>query len=197
MPIFLKQVKRELARDAESVGTNPDGSLRARVPTVISRRLGDYTRLRILRLDRSVHINLRAVDFTSLVASETTPGRRYRVAIRWHNIFMAGKTGTPATNAVQVVAGKHTGKTAYYKTPTISMNPVRVVCSCNDFRHRFSHELDAHDALIGEPLPYTRVTPPWEQGGRPYANATEKVGICKHVYSLIIHLKQRGLITER
>lgn len=197
MPIFLKKIKRDLAANANLVGVNAQGELNHTPPTAISRDMGNYTRLRIVNLDRTVHISSRSVDFVSLVQSESQPGRRYRAEISFVNIVMSGQQKPELTNQTPVTAGKHVGRTAYWKTPAIAANPVKLRCSCMDFRHRFSHELDAHDALIGQPIPYDRETPPWEQGGMPYANSLGKVGICKHLYSLIIHLKARGLITER
>lgn len=197
MAIFLKRIKRDLANHANLTGVNRNGDPNYTPPTAISRDLRNYSRLRVVGLDRTVHISSRSVDFVSLVESESTPGRRYRAEITFVDILMSGTQTAEITNPTVITAGRHVGRTAYWKTPAIAFNPVKLRCSCMDFRHRFSHELDAHDALIGEPLPYTRVTAPWEEGGRPYANSLGKVGICKHLYSLIVHLKARGLVKER
>ena len=200
MAIFLKKIKRDLARHASLVGTDAAGNYLYEPPTVISRELRNYARLRVPALDRTVSISARTVNFKALVTSEKSATRKYVVEIQFTQIVMAGREAPELTNQTPVLAGKHVGRIAFWKTPVIAANPVKLYCSCPDFRHRFSYELDAHDALIGKTMPYTRETLPWQadgSGGYPYANALGKVGICKHVYSLIIHLKARKLITER
>lgn len=199
MPILLKRIKHELSKDKEKVGVKSDGELKHKPPSIVSRELRDYSKLKILKLDRAVHIekNLRAIDFTGIVPSESVSGRKYRITIRFHDIVMSSKQTDVVKVPVKIEAGVNTGKVIFYKVPTISANAVKLRCTCDDFRHRFEHELDKEDGLIGEPRKYKRETPPWEKGGRPYANSTGKVGMCKHVYSMILYLKSKGLLVER
>ena len=46
MPVFLKDVKKQLQADADKVGLGPDGQYKSVPPNTISRKLKDYTKLK-------------------------------------------------------------------------------------------------------------------------------------------------------
>lgn len=192
MPILLKFIKKELSKDADKKGVGPDGDYKHKPPRIVSRKLTDYTKLKILKLDRALRVGLKAIDFSGVVPSENTPGKKYRVTVRFTKVVYSNSQ----TEAIKNAAKMDDNKVVYYKTPTIGSNPVMLKCSCDDFRHRFEHQLADVDALIGAPRKYKRKTPLWPIG-YPYANSTDKVGMCKHVYSMVIYLKAKKLITER
>lgn len=191
MPLFLKDIKKILAQDKDKVGRDADGDYKFKPPRIISRRLIDYAKLKVTALEKSLRVGVKIIDFSGIVPSETTVGKKYRVTVRFNDIMFSDKK-----NKVFTQEGKVGEDTVFYKMPTVNGNPVMLKCSCDDFRHRFEHQLADNDALIGAPRKYRRKTPLYPVG-YPYANSTDKVGICKHVYSMVDFLKRQGHIKER
>ena len=87
------------------------------------------------------------------------------------------------------------GEEFYYRKPEVDVNPVRIKCTCFDFRFRFE-EPDYKAGLLygGTYHRYVRKTPSPEKGGRPYANPEKMVGFCKHVYACIVRSITEGWV---
>lgn len=199
MPVFLKDVKRELQSDLGRVGKNPDGSFKFIPPSIVGRRLRDYSQLRVSKITKSASPSRDMLTFTALVSSENTKGIKYKVTIEFHNLKFKDLKSAQFSEEVKTGRGRG-AKKMYHRVPTVQRNPVKLKCQCKDFQHRFEFPLDKVDGLIGAPTPYTRKTDPWNRrgtGGRPSVNSTEKVGICKHINSVLEVLKDQGMIKER
>ncbi len=199
MAVFLKDVKRELQSDLGSVGKNPDGTYKFIPPSIVGRRLRDYTQLRVSKITSNASIVQKMLSFSGLVTSEQKGSIRYKVTIQFHEMIFKELKSKQFSQEVTTGRGKNK-KTMFHRIPSIQRNPVMLKCQCKDFQHRFEFPLWFADGLIGAPTPYTRKTDPWNRqgtGGRPSVNSTEKVGICKHVNSLLEVLRSEGLIKER
>lgn len=198
MAVFLKDVKRELQSDIGKVGKNPDGSYKFIPPSIVGRKLKDYTQLRVSKITSGVTLSNNTIFFSGLVSSETR-GIRYKVTIQFQD--MKFKDIPSKTFDQKVVSGSGKNKiTKYHKIPSIQNNPVAVRCQCKDFQHRFSWPLSKLKGLIGAPISYTRKTDPWNKkgtGGHPSVNSTKKLGICKHINSVLNVLNSEGMIKER
>jgi hypothetical protein len=189
MPVFLKKLKRDLQS-----GKNLKGNYTP--PNYISRDVKDYTKLRIEDFDQVARPGIKALDFQGIVTSEHTSPQsepNYKVTIQFHDIVF---NDTPQSRVdIKIPIDDKNSIFKYIRKPSIDKNPVMLRCQCQDFRHRFEHEIAAEDGLIGRPRKYTRKTPPWPVG-YPYANASDKLGYCKHIHSLLFYLKGKGFITE-
>lgn len=190
MPLYLKDIKRELQKDKYLKGRKKDGSYKFEPPSIVSRQLKDYTNLKITKFDQVIRQGIKSIDFSGMVNSETTSGLKYRVTVRFLNILF-NKQESPETT---VRAKDQEDEVIFYGTPDIKNNSVMLRCQCNDFRHRFEHELADASALIGAPRKYKRLTPIWPIG-RPYANSTHKIGVCKHIHSMLFYLKSKKIIS--
>lgn len=189
MPVLLRNIKKELQSDRYKKGRKDDGSYKHRPPNLVSRQLKDYSILPITKLDTILRRGIKAVDYSGMVKSETTAGMKYRVTVRFLNIPFADA----ASETTDISGEDSNGNVIYYGVPNTKESPLMLKCSCQDFRHRFEHELNDVDALIGAPRKYKRKTPLWPLGA-PYANSTHKLGICKHIHSMLLHLKGKKLI---
>ena len=191
MPVFLKELKRELQSDRSKVGKDASGNYKQTPPNVIGRLVRKYPVLNVSKQTSRAVPRLDWLTFTGLVASETT-GIKYKVSIQFQDM----KFKNIQTKQFSIETTTNDNKKAFHRPPTASKNQVRIKCSCQDFQHRFETQLKIFDGLIGSPRPYTRKTKPWPEG-RPLANATDKIGFCKHVSSLLAHLNSKGLVKER
>ena len=196
MPVYLKQIKKELESGKANVGKDSKGDYKFTPPNFVSRKLSEYTNLNVTRVITDARPGLSAVSYSGLVASESTKGVKYKVTIQFHEMSFRG---TPSAN---LYTNKHEymsdgkKKVTYFRNPSVQNNPVMLKCQCPDFQHRFETELYEADALIGAPRKYRRKTPPWPVGN-PYANTTEKLGICKHINSMLTYLREREILKER
>jgi hypothetical protein len=189
MPVMLKDIKKELQSDRYKKGKNKDGSYKYTPPSLVSRKLSDYTNLKVSKFDQVVRQGVKAIDYSGMVNSEETVGLKYRVTVRFLSLLFSGEM-SPKTD---IMTSDQNGDIIYHALPDVKLNPMMLKCSCPDFRHRFEHELADVDALIGAPRKYKRKTPLWPIG-RPYANSTHKVGICKHIHSMLMYLKGKKLL---
>jgi hypothetical protein len=190
MPVFLKDIKKELEKDKNKVGKKPNGDLKHKPPTIISRKLADYPVLDIQKL--TVHANPKqeTLKFKGVIQSETS-STWYKVTLEFHDVSFREEENSRHTDKIMVEDDKY-----FYSPPSASRNPVRMRCQCEDWRHRFEHPMKEVDALVGARRSYTRKTPPWPQG-YPYANSTEKLGMCKHLYTFLYVLYAQKFLKER
>lgn len=196
MPVFLKELKKELQSDRSKVGKDANGDFKFTPPSIIGRLVSRYPKLRVSKLTKKGVQNLKWLTYTGLVSSENT-GIRYRVSIQFNDMeFRDVPTKLFKDGVLIKKRGIARKQPMFHKVPTAVKNQVRIQCSCLDFAHRFSNQLAIFDALVGQPNNYTRKTPAWPVG-RPMVNSTDKIGYCKHVSSLLNHLNDKGLIKER
>lgn len=147
-----------------------------------------YPRLRIRRgtLESTAWFGVRSLMFKSIIEGETD---NYLTYVQFFDVNYqdrADKKHTEIAKSGRVVQ--------YYKRPDIRENKVHIKCSCEDFRFRWEYPLHKNGGLIGRYRNYTRLTPPPSQGGAPYANEDERLGFCKHVWSLLLALRESGRI---
>lgn len=193
MPIFLKNIKRSLERDLGKVGFNKQGDYKYTPPNIVARKLNNYPDLPVTQPDGTPNFKKGAMTYTGLVQSQSS-AEKYKCFLKMFGVPYFDKASDSASTEETMVVGGKVKK--LYRGPISILNtPVAVRCSCKDFQHRFSHELAAEDALVGQPIKYVRKTPAWPVG-RPYANSTSKVGICKHLWAFINELNRLGMIEE-
>lgn len=207
MPILLKDVKRDLESDLSSVGRNSDGSYKHTPPNIIGRKLKNYTLLKVSKVNKVTRPETETISFSALVKSESSPSN-YLVNIKFFDMkFKELKT---TQFKFRAIAKRLDNAVVYHRLPNVSRNPVTMRCRCEDFRHRFEHQLDAKGGLLGGKRSYTRETEVWsaanlqrwedgklEKKPRPFANSTDKLGICKHINSVLNHLRDTDEIKER
>lgn len=184
MPVFLKKVKRDLQTGKNLKGNHVP-------PNYVQRDVKDYPRLKVEGLTQTPRPGIKIMDFSAIVPSQTVAGKAYKVIVQFHDISFTDQPVSRRDGKLKL----DSGAIKYFNKPSIDKNPVKLKCQCDDYRHRFEHELHAENGLIGAPRKYTRKTPPWPNG-YPYANATDKMGYCKHIHSLLFHLKGKAIITE-
>lgn len=98
----------------------------------------------------------------------------------------------PSNNTWATIEYK--GEKFFFEKPRIDKNPIRVKCSCDDFRFRFEKECWETGILYGGTYRrYHRITPPPPEG-RPYANPLKVPGMCKHIYNSIVRSQTEGWI---
>jgi hypothetical protein len=89
---------------------------------------------------------------------------------------------------------EYKGETYYFEKPSIDKNPIRVRCSCPDFRFTWEKQCwDAHILYGGTYTRYQRKTPE-PPIGREHRNSANVPGLCKHVYSAITRSITEGWI---
>ena len=166
MPVYLKDVKRELRK--------------------FGRQAGKYPTYRVSKLTPFGSEITKSVSYKVVVHGETN---NYQVNVQFFKVFYSGDK---KPNYLPVNAE---GEKVYYRVPTTRSNPVHLKCSCPDFRFRFEKELFDAGGLVGNWRRYTRKTPP-PPAGYPYANPEHYLGFCKHIWSALDHLKSKGLVKE-
>jgi len=195
MPVLLKDIKKELEKDRSKVGLNSRGEYKFTPPNIVSRKLADYTDLKISKFNTNPKIKLNAIDYVGAVSSETL-NRKYKVTVRFVDMYFSKELPLDKSYTIEdEIMSNGIKVKIFYPIIRASTQRAMFKCACQDFRHRFETELSDIDSLIGRPREYTRETPPWPIG-RPYANVTHKVGICKHVNSMINHLKSKKFLRE-
>lgn len=191
MPVYLKELKDELQSDRDKVGKNPDGSYKFTPPSIVGRKIKDYANLKVSKLTSKAVPRLKWVTYTGLVTSQTT-AVKYKVSVQFNDMQFKDVE----SKQFSLSSPTRTSDKLYHRKPTAQKNQVRIKCSCQDFRHRFETQLAIFNALIGGPRSYTRVTRPWPIG-YPSVNSTDKIGFCKHVSSILNHLKAKNIVKER
>lgn len=197
MPVLLKDIKRDLEKDIGKTGRKADGSYKFVPPSIVGRRLRDYTKLRTTKIEKIVKPNkdnTGKVTFTGLVASESS-SIKYKVWAEFSKLEFKSIESKTFSNKITTRRG---GKriSLFYKTPSAKKNPVKLRCQCQDFRHRFENPLAKAGGLVGGARKYTRKTDPWPVG-RPEVNSTSKLGICKHINSFLLALNDKDMVKER
>lgn len=144
-----------------------------------------YPNLQVKKVESRARTDLKTLIYRSKISGETN---NYIAYIQFYRIQFS-ETKSKEFN----VPGKDegTGGLIYYKKPSTDKNPVSLNCSCPDFQHRWAYSLHDHNALVGDPIPYKRVTKT-----RPEVNPKHLMGFCKHIHSMVMTLKDSGTITE-
>ena len=89
---------------------------------------------------------------------------------------------------------EYKGEKYYFEKPSLDKSPIRIRCSCDDFRYRFEKECYEAGILYGGTWKrYHRITPPPPEG-RPYANPLKIPGMCKHIYACITRSVTEGWV---
>lgn len=168
MPLYLKDVKRELRQFRKGAPTK-------------------YPIYRVTSLTTVGSEVTKSVSHKAVVSGETN---NYQLNVQFFKVFYSDTKKDDNYLPVQA-----DGERAFFRVPTVRNNPVHIKCSCPDFRFRFEKQLYDAGGLVGNWRRYTRLTPP-PPVGYPYANPDNYLGFCKHVWSLLDHLKAKGLIKE-
>lgn len=192
MPVNLKQIKRELQSDIPKVGKDASGEYKYTPPNIVGRRVNKYPKIQITKLKFKAVEKPEKVTITALGASESDKGTKYKVYLEFYKVKFSPIESAQFSNAIEIAKNAY----VYHRNFTYGGNPIRCRCQCMDFRHRFQKPLKDADGLYGGFIGYTRKTPAWPQG-RPYANSTSKLGICKHINSLLRKLESEGVLKNR
>lgn len=195
MPVLLKEIKRQLQSDTGKVGKNKDGEYKFTPPNIVGRKINKYPKLKVTKLESKPRPGLNVLSYTGLVSSENQVGTKYKVSIDFHDVEYKKLETAQFKNEVTIKSGGKS-ENLYHRTMSVAKNPVKLKCQCSDFRHRFETPLARKGGLIGGPRKYTRKTDPWPVG-RPFANSTKKLGICKHIASVLEAIKNDGMLKER
>lgn len=192
MPVLLKKAKDELAK--------------------FPRKMTDYTKLGLAGpLDIKYQMGIKAVTYAGNVKSEEDPTDMYRTTIQFFNVIykdedFQGAIKVEVEKGMTLPDGIKDGKFLFMQVPTVRGNGVRMKCACPDFRFNFEKQLYDKNALIGNWRKYKRKTPPNVRPVKPrnpnpvgadFKNPHNYLGMCKHLYSLLVHLKNEGLVKER
>jgi len=165
----------------------------------------DYPRnLKVKELELTAMLGVKTLTFKGVVKSEFPQERAkqkidvrgkmvkaplsYMVHIQFHNVDFQEEKDAEHEEAVKVGS-----KTVYFRRPRVGVNPLKLKCTCQDFRFNWEKELFDNKALIGSWRKYKRKTPPPPEGF-PYANPFEYMGFCKHINSFLFHLRREELI---
>lgn len=81
------------------------------------------------------------------------------------------------------------GENYYYLPPDLNNNPIKIKCSCPDFRYTFSYQDEKAKSMVGQTPIYHRKTTT-----RPPRNPDDVTGVCKHLWSFITALKHSGYV---
>jgi hypothetical protein len=194
MPVLLKQIKKELQTDVPKVGKTPDGEYKYTPPNIVGRRVNSYPKLRITKFTTNPDVKNEKIRFIGLAKSETTSSK-YKVTVEFHEVkFRDIETGQFRNEVIVRDGRKKVSK--WHRNLTYGGTPVTLRCQCKDFRHRFQKPLSDAGGLYGGFIGYTRKTDPWPVG-RPFANSTNKLGICKHINSMLTVLENKGILKNR
>ena len=194
MPVSLKQIKKELQSDVSKVGKDRNGDYKHTPPNIVGRRVAKYPKLKVTKLNMEPNEQVGKVKVTGLSASESS-STKYKVYIEFYDVQFSDIETKQFNNKIMTKRGNKK-QAIWHRNFTYGKNPVRVRCQCMDFRHRFQKPLKDADGLYGGFIGYTRKTPAWPQG-QPFANSTNKLGICKHINSLLWALDRQGVLKNR
>jgi hypothetical protein len=194
MPVSLKRIKKELQADIPKVGKGADGDYKFTPPNIVGRKVKNYTQLKISKVVKEANEKVGKIKVTCLSASEST-STKYKVYCEFYEAKFSAIETKLFKHPIEV---RKDGKkvTIYHKDLKYGTNPVRLRCQCMDFRHRFQKPLKDADGLFGGFIGYTRKTPAWPEGN-PLANSTNKLGICKHISSLLRRIEDEGILKNR
>jgi len=114
---------------------------------------------------------------------ESSPKSRYNVNILFQDVEFAD------TETQGYLKLTYRGEDFWIKPIQPTQNPIKVRCTCKDFRYTFAYYNSKQGALFGrEPKAYQRKTK------RQSRNPNKVVGACKHIlYSLKV-LKQSNIV---
>lgn len=216
MAVFLKKVKRELEKGKRKKDTHEP-------PSYVWRKTSDYPNLAVNKFDWRFIKGTNQAEYKGVVKSENVWGNTpasYKVTVRFNDVKFQKKAPNSSRAKEIMKTLVLSGEKVWFYPPTFDKNPVQLKCSCQDFRHRFETQLAQFGGIIGAPRKYKRLTPVWtnDGGGRPYANHADptdgsaklriqgssgggetissKLGYCKHVHSMFVHLKKEGHVAE-
>lgn len=189
MAITLNDIKKDLQSDMNKVGRDGNGEFKFLPPSIVGRKLIKYPKLTVGGFEKRI-LPGNILNFTGLVSSETEDGIKYKVQISFPEIEFQTE---PSAQVNQEI--KHGERIKFHRAPSTHRSVVKLKCQCMDFRHRFEHPLHAAGGLIGAPRSYTRKTRKWPIG-YPSVNSTNKLGVCKHIHSLLLKMKDEKMIKE-
>lgn len=193
MAVYLKDIKRSLERDLGKVGKRANGDYKYTPPNIVARKLNNYPSLPVSKSDGTPNFRDGSLMFTGLVQSQSS-SEKYKVFVKFAGVPFFAEPDEDHSIEEQIMTKGKIVK--MYRAPVqVRTSPVAMRCSCKDFQHRFAHELAAVEGLVGQPIKYVRKTPAWPLGN-PYANSTEKIGICKHLWSFLNELNRLGMVGE-
>jgi hypothetical protein len=194
MPIFLKTIQRSLESQLSKTGVNAAGDYKFTPPNLVARKLSSYPNLPVSKATGVPNLKKGTIIYKGLVQSESSSDK-YEVYVQFFNMEFVDEQDADHKNKITLAVNKKK-RLLYHGAANVYYNPIACRCPCKDFQHRFAWPLADEDALVGKPIPYTRVTPAWPKG-RPYANSTEKIGICKHLWSFVNELRKMKLLVEQ
>jgi len=212
MPTLLKKIIADQGKGGKGAKRFP-------------RSTNDFPFLKVSDFEKSASPGGKTVTFKAKVKSETK--KRSRPGPQpWSGQFGTGKERKWNTETVsnhitfvrfhdlnfserekegfkKVRVGK---KDMFAEIPDISKNPISLKCSCDDFR--FALEKQHFDAknLIGIWRRYKRATDPAKRvdpvenpnpKGADFVNPANRLGICKHIFSLLAAARENEEITGR
>lgn len=186
MPILMKKIKDDMKNLKKQVRTGPNKMVLEPDP----RSTTEYNRgLKVSKLEISALIGIKSLTYKGIVNSENpkerdSKNKKLTVFIQFFNIEFKDKEDEEYNLSVMVK-----GKKWWYKLPKLSVNSVKLKCSCFDFRFKFEKELQDKKGLIGRFRKYKRKTPP-PPVGRGFANPTHVLGFCKHMWTFTWFLKR-------
>jgi len=214
MPVKLKQLKSDMLGFISQVRDKKTKKMKL-VRTPI--RLDEYPSLFVGKLEKTASPGVKTVTYTAKVKSEKPPidraatgtklqtsAQEYITTIRFHDVRFED---TEFTNSIEAsifsnVKDKKTGEVKkvldgvfYHEKLSVDKHAVSLKGLCTDFRHRWETPLKAANAVIGQPRKYNRLTPP-PPVGRPFRNPKNKLGMCKHVWNLLLELREKGEVSE-
>lgn len=201
MPKLLKVIKADLLKVPRDV----DGK--------VKRKLSQYTKLSLAgQLDTKYQYGTKSVTYSGNIKSETDPSDMYRVTIQFLKLEFNKSRIRKDDIEVKVSPdailpdGFKEGEIRFMPIPKVAIHPVRLKCACPDFRFYFEKQLYDSNSLIGNWRKYKRKTSPKVRPTRPsnpnpegadFKNPDDYMGMCKHVYSFLVHLRNKGLVKER
>lgn len=146
------------------------------------RDLKEYPRLGVKKIESKAWIGTRSLMFKGVVFGETD---KYPVLVQFFGLDFEKVKSKKAD-----VPAKVDGTVWYHSTPSLKAHEVSLKCGCTDFRFRWEFPLYKNGALIGNFRRYT----PVPGSNRGPANPKELMGMCKHLYSMVLALKDADLI---
>ena len=146
---------------------------------------------------RSNRIQVNQIQFTPVQAAGNT---QLNVVAK-----IRGTTGNPYESTIvfkrvkledqdlptNITVKSTGGQDLHINAASLNSTDVQVRCTCLDFYYRFALWNHRKKSLYGDPPdPYVKTT------NRPPVNPTQKPGVCKHIYKLMLRLKSQGVMKD-
>lgn len=132
-------------------------------------------------IDIIPNIRAKMITFRFRAKSQSESNEGYNVWLQFYNVEFSDH---PISSSSVKIIDKKTKNPLYFERISLTdrkkKNYVRVRCSCMDFRHRFSWEDRAVQALYGAPPAKYKRKP---GSNRPPVNPEHIPGFCKHIWN--------------